>query len=218
MPDEGAPRTKLMLVDDQKQLQDFSWGNGYCVQEYRWGKRILCSTDGDRMEFFLRLVSRNPGPYGLTYILEDNDRTPDFRRGRYIANAPMTFDQLKYFTDEFHEFLCEDGRHHLMVHCKATGGAVIYDQHDYYYVYGQLDALEIELSREGFEPRGYELAIHGHLINQDPAELHRLMQFRPWMWRELEATDTSREQVGLWQYIKMKSRAKWYDWTRKAPD
>lgn len=215
--EESPPLTKLVLPGDQDEPLSFSWGMAFDLHDRPWGKRLMCSTDGDRMAFFLRLVARTSGPFDLVYVLEDNTNSPQFAKGRYLSNSPLTLDQVKYFADEFHDFLCDDGRHHLVTRCTATNATVVYDQHDYYYVYGEAAALAAELESEGFVSRTFELGIHGHRIDVDSAELPRLLELRPWIWQELEAPDTSADQVGSFAYLKMRIRAKWKEFKWKPP-
>lgn len=209
--------SRLFGVSADNEPEPFEWGHGYLLQEYGWGRRLMCSTDGDRIAFLERLMSRYPGPFQLKFILEDNQGVPEMPTGRYHSPLDLTATQISYFFHEFSEFLSTDGRHHLMI-SSATGGAVVYDQHDYFFVYGGIDELLQEFQAEGYTERDYRLGTHGHKVHSDVEPLRRLLRYWPWTWSQLEATDTSRHRVGLLRYAWLKVRAWWFDRTRKFPD
>jgi hypothetical protein len=211
-------KSRLSLLTESGDFVPHSWGNGYQDQQFRWGRRLICSSESAGVDFLSRLVFRYPGPYHVTYVLEDNDGAPEFRRGRYISPNALTEAQLRIFLDEFRQFLEEDGRHNLMIRCAKTDGTVVYDQHDYFFVYGGIGDLLRELVDEGYQPRTYGLGRHGHQIGHDIEPLQRLMAFRRWQGGPLEATDTPRHRAGLFDYVMMKLRAIWNDWTNRAPD
>ena len=175
-----------------------------------------------RMETALTFLSGSlgdtPGPFLVTYVLEDNLKTPKFRRGRYVSSRSLSLPQTVYFLNEFRTFLAGDGRHGLIVNCLTSKGAVVYDQHDFFYVYGVLDSLIDELRSENCEERSYELPVHGHWIQDDSPELSRLMGFWHWTWKDLEATDTDSRREGLLRRIRMELRAWWFDRVNRTPD
>jgi hypothetical protein len=207
-----------MLLGESGDLSLFSWGNGYEIQHSRWGRRLICSSETPGVDFLRRLVFRYPGPFGITYVLEDNDGAPEFRRGRYHSPNLLTRAQLEIFLDDFREFFEEDGRHHLMVSCAKTNGMVVYDQHDYFFVYGGVDELVPKLICEGYQAREYELGRHGHRIGEELEPLRMLMSFREWKWRPLEVTDTTRHRAGRLEFAMMKLRAIWYNRTKRTPE
>lgn len=214
-PDEEA-RSKVWIESEPGSLEPFAWGKGYELQVHDWGRRLLCSTDGDRIDFFLRLAGRYPGPFGFTYILEDSCGGA-YPEGRYVYGDELSQTQLEFFLRQFGEFLSWDGRHHLMLYCRTTSATIVYDQHDYYFVYGRVEELLRELEAEGHAPTSFVLGQHGHKMESDSAEFQRLMEFWPWIRQPLEITDTTPERVGWWQFTRMKIRAWWFKRTRKAP-
>jgi hypothetical protein len=215
-PDKHEPLAKLLAPDESGVMAPFTWGKAYRYETYYWGNRIMCSTDEDRIDWLVELASRYPGPFDLNYILEDESGRHNYPEGRYMKSS-VSLDQLKFFFHEFHDFLAFDGRHHVMVHCNTTRGMVVFDQHDYFYVYGGLDSLLQDLKQRGFIERSFVLGRHGHPIKEESPDLHRLMEFWPWNWRALEATDITKERLGFFQNLRLQIRSRWHSFTHRFP-
>jgi len=212
---KGSP-SKLSILENGQAVAK-QWGRGYELQEYGWGKRVRCSTDGDRIHFLLALLERYPGPFSVTYILEDATATPRVEEGRY-SRSGLTRNQVEFFLQTYSDFLQHDSRHHIFINCLSKAGAIFYDQHDYFYVYGSPDQLLLKLRSEGFLPMSYELGEHLHTFQNDPAPLYDLMEFWPWTYTPLELTDVTRPRIGLLRFAWLKLRACWFDRTSRAPD
>jgi hypothetical protein len=213
--DTDAVPSKLLVLDRNKPVPKI-WGRGYELQEFRWGRRIRCSTDGDRVEFLRSLLDRYPGPFAITYVLEDKHRT-SYREGRYRSPS-LTRQQVDFFLEKFSDFIQNDGRHHIYVSCSTSGGAVIYDQHDFFFVYGSLDQHMLRLRSEGFRPTAYDLREHAHAIKGDSAALDELLRFWPWAYSPPEITDVTTSRIGILRFAWLKLKAWWHDRTRRVPD
>lgn len=169
-------RVKLFVLDEQGNRQPKQWGNGWLLQEYSWGRRILCSTDDDRMSFMLSLISTYAGPYTVAYVLEDSAGLEGARMGRYEI-GDRTLVQVEHFLTEFGDLIQFDGRHHFHVGCPDR--TVVYDQHDYFFVYGDIDSLQSQLIERGYRELDYELGVHGHLMGPDVSLIRQLLDYWP---------------------------------------
>lgn len=205
MPD----RVKLFILDEKGNRQPKQWGNGWLLQEFPWGRRILCSTVDDRMSFLLSLISAYPGPFKIAYVLEDNVGLEDAPMGRYEIKD-RTLVQVEHFVSEFGDLIQFDGRHHFHVGCPDR--TVVYDQHDYFLVYGDIDALQGLLIERGYRKLDYELGVHAHLMGPDVSPIRQLLDYWPWRWSGLEAPDTSAARVGKLEWFRLKVRAWRNEW------
>lgn len=208
---------RLLVYDSAGHLVPHTWGKKVQLQTPHFGKRLLCSTDGNPLEFLLWLLERKAGPYQLCFIQAHLRQPSRIKPCRYWSPKDLTRVQIKTFSEEFEGFLLNDGGYQLLVNC-GDGRPIVFDDHDYFYIYGAVDDLYQTLKEQGWSEDSFSLGDHGHRISDNDGELKRLLAYWPWFKARIEATDVPLEHQPLWSRVKLKARAYWFDHTRGHKD
>ncbi len=139
--------SKLGAWDPERGWIPVAYTNCYQKQSISGVNRILIATSGSTTQLLTELLPFYPGPYRLVYLL---------------VTPPEGFDPMKYeaigvekaqmvdLFEKFRAFLESDARHHLWLHSEG-GGTLICDEHDWIYVYGNLDSIEQFLVERNFK-------------------------------------------------------------------
>lgn len=186
-------QAKLIITGPDGEPQPYKPRDAY-VREQTYGVwRLAVSTGRPRMDFMLECAARYPGPFWITYVMESEGF--GMEPGRYHGPTGQTITQIGYFLHQFAPFLESDGRHHIWVSCEATDGIIVYDQHDFFYLYQQLDEHESALAEAGFtndfEYPFTEQHLHVFPPRTDGLE-QELWKFWDWHYGPLALSDTFR--------------------------
>jgi hypothetical protein len=102
-------------------------------------ERLALTPAGGHVALLRDLAAELGGPLGVIYVLNVARRSG--RAGWYYSPLWELAD-VHAFLDRFVEFFERDGRHEVWIVNPGSGHKVIYDEHDWIYAYGALDALE----------------------------------------------------------------------------
>lgn len=170
---------KLGAWDPVSGWSPIHWQDTYVRESISGVARILVAPSMP-----LHFISQALGLYGerfrLVYLLVTPPDGYDF--GRYEADL-LSIEEVLEFLLEFGEFLGRDARHHVWIHALDGGGTIIWDEHDWVYLYGHLESVEALLAQQGFTEGKPEIPFP-HLHNEDPelnSEMERLLAALPWV-------------------------------------
>lgn len=143
------PDAKIYRAESEDKILPFQPENRIQFQTQYSGSRAIISTDRDRIEFYKAILDLYPGPFFITLVIQQPFGAFQ-QAGRYHSDRGKTRIQIDYFLDYFHDFISYDGFHHLWVTCETTDGIIVYDQHDYFYVYAKAEEARQKFLAEGF--------------------------------------------------------------------
>ncbi len=192
---DNLPDAKLYQALDNEGLVPHVPEDMYDLEETVLGTRLLVETKMDRVEMFKKLLDVYPGPFFLTVVVQEPYGA--FKTaGRYHSEYDKTRIQVDYFLDYFHDFICYSGFIHVWVTCQTTKGIVVYDQHDYYFVYEKaLEAAEIVKGLGFVEGSINPDFAHAHSSRPDihpgPEEL---LNYGNWRLESLQIQDVARPE------------------------
>ncbi len=146
---ETWPDAKLYRADSEEKIFPFQPENRVEFQSQDSGSRLIVSTSQDRIDFFKSIIDLFPGPYFITLVIQEPFGAFQ-QAGRYYSERDKTRLQIDYFLDYFHDFISYDGFHHLWITCESTDGIIVYDQHDYFFIYVKAEEARQKLLAEGF--------------------------------------------------------------------
>jgi hypothetical protein len=186
-----AEETKLKLGADEWHLQTpVRYHNVYSIEQTAGPERLIIGPAADHLRLLLSLAEVWQGEYYLLYVLlvpRQGKREP----GRYQSPGPLTLEQVAAFCRRFAHFLQGDGRHHLWIGSAVNAGLLIYDQHDWIWAYGDLQAYISVLQASGFAEGEVVLPVpHSHNYHPtfDAAE-DELAEFWEWSYFPLQPDD-----------------------------
>lgn len=136
---------KIGNIDNQEEL---AWDNIFQVEKYPSYSRLLIGCKSREIPLILDLCKEMEGPFGVLHVLLVSRLGKE--SGRYQAPQPLSYAELELFLYEHQEYFEQDGRHHLWVASVSGEGQFIYDNHNYIYAYGDIDAYVIKLTSNGF--------------------------------------------------------------------
>lgn len=112
------------------------------------GERIRVAVPRHKTSLLLQLIEILQEPFQLLYVLH----TPrgEGETGRY-QSPELSRAQVRAFLTRFEHYLLGDARHDLWVRSVATGAVVVWDRHNDFYAYGDLDAVDARLRQLGFD-------------------------------------------------------------------
>ena len=164
--------------------------NVYSVEQTTGPGRLLIGASVDHIEILLSLAETWRKNYYLLYVLLV-PRLGKREAGRYQSPGPLSFDQIAKFCRHFAPFFQGDGRHHFWIGSTDNSGLLIYDQHNWIYAYGDLEAYTRVLQSRGFTVGKIELPVpHSHGFNAefDSAE-DELAAYCNWTYFPLQPDD-----------------------------
>lgn len=174
-------KCKLARPLEDGSLVPYDWGNQFTVEEAAGDKRLLATTSTDRIAFLIEMLRPYPGPLIVCYVLiEDKPGLP--MRPGYYYSPEVNLDQVIDFLTEFQDMFVYDGSQAVHLLCKSSGGLVVYDEHDLYFLYGDFSSqLELLRSRGYADGGDFCLDRHAHFF-RDSFSLWIFELFKLWPW------------------------------------
>lgn len=154
--------SKLGAWDPDQGWIPITYNNCFQKQSISGVHRILIASSGSTIKLIQELIEFFPGPYRLAYLLVT---PPDgFQQMKYETDG-LDRSQVDRFLEAYGPFLEGDARHHVWIH--SGHGTIIWDEHDWLYVYGSLESVEGYLMAQNF---GEEMPVipFPHLHNESP--------------------------------------------------
>lgn len=170
---------KLGAWDPVNGWSPIHWANTY-VQESISGVSRLLVAPQRPLEFVKNVLDIYGERFRLVYLLVTPPDGYDF--ARYEIDS-LSLEQVQSFLTEFGDFLGRDARHHIWLHALDGGGTIIWDEHDWVYLYGHLGSVTQLLQDRNFTEGKPEIPFP-HLHSEDPAqnlEMQRLLAALPWV-------------------------------------
>ncbi len=141
---------------------------------------IIDATDGP-VDLLLELTQDWPGPYGALFL--------DFHHARFAVPLEKSREEIVLFLATFRDFL-ELGPDFNLWLASAHGMQIVWDEHDYFYAYGDEELYMPVLRRRGFSPGLIRVqSPHMHLYGHDKGDLERLMSYWGWIESPLLPSD-----------------------------
>ena len=184
---------KLYTGDNGHNLVPYVQPNIFKVIQTSIGDRAIVSTTIDRIDLFKQFLNLFPGPFTILVVIQQ-PYLAFKKRGRYTSESDKTHIQVEFFLDTFNDYISFDGFHDLWVCCESSNGKVIYDQHDWYYIYGKAREAENILRSLGFIEREVPLPPHhAHCQRHDiHPGTHELLDYTKWFLNPLLPSDVVR--------------------------
>ncbi len=171
--------SKLGAWDPEKGWIPVTYHDCFQKQSISGVNRILIASAGSTTELVAELLQFLPQPYRLVYLLVT---PPDgFEPKKYEIDG-VTTGQIKDLFERYRPFLESDARHHLWIHSDGGKGTIICDEHDWIYMYGNLDAVEAFLLEKSFREE-MPIIPFPHLHNESSANdetMRSLLGHFPW--------------------------------------
>lgn len=170
---------KLGAWDPVNGWSPIHWNNTFAKESISGVGRLLVAPK-EPLDFVSQILGFYGERFRLVYLLVS---PPDgFEFARYEV-ASLSNDEVQAFLSEFGDFLSRDARHHVWIHALDGGGTIIWDEHDWVYLYGHLGAAQDFLSSKSFYEGKPEIPFP-HLHNEDPAQtpaMVKLLGALPWV-------------------------------------
>ena len=210
----NLPDAKLYRAISPTELVPFVPDNQFQLSTTKLGTRLIFSTNEDRIEMFKHMLDLYPGPFFITVVVQEPHGalvTP----GRMYSERDKTRVQIDYFLDYFHDYISFGGMFHLWISCQSSDGIIVYDQHDYFFVYQRAQEAAAFFRERGYREQEIELEFdhaHSERIDIVPGT-KEMLDYGNWMWSQLELTDVARPRAKSMQILILKFRH-WFG-TRK---
>ncbi len=170
---------KLGAWDPINAWSPVTWADNFTHESISGVSRLLVAPR-QPLDFVSKVLSVYGERFRLVYLLVT---PPDgYKFSRYEIEQ-ITLNDVQSLLLEFGEFLGRDARHHVWLHALDGGGTIIWDEHDWVYLYGHLNSATQFLETEGFTEGKPEIPFP-HLHNEDPEqtpEMERLLAALPWV-------------------------------------
>lgn len=137
---------KIGKIDNQQEL---AWDNIFQVENFPSFSRLRIGCKSQEIPLILEFCKEMAGPFGVLHVLLVSRLRKE--PGRYQTPQPLSYEELEQFLYKHQEYFERDGRHHLWVASLSGEGQFIYDNHNYIYAYGDIDAYVIKLTSHGFK-------------------------------------------------------------------
>ena len=189
------PNAKVYTADPDLNLIPIYPTNLFKIATTQMGNRAFATTNLDRILVMKRLLDLFPGPFSLLLVIQEPNGA-FMHAGRYTSEEGKSRIHVDYFLDYFHDYISYDGFLHLWICCDSTGGKVIYDQHDWFNIYGKADESESVFRELGFVEREAEkLPPHAHCKRHDiyPGT-KEMLEYGTWRLSPLELADVARPE------------------------
>jgi hypothetical protein len=108
------------------------------------------------------------------------------RQGRYQSPGVLDQQSRDEFLYEFGEYLDRDGRHQLWIGTPENSALIVWDEHQWIYCYGDLDAFERVARQAHLAPGRAEIPVpHSHCYHNlfDDTEDEMIGRY-DWIWSE----------------------------------
>lgn len=207
---DNLPDAKLFQALDSESLVPFVPENVYERNETELGVRLLVSTSMDRIEMFKMLLDFYPGPFFVTVVVQEPYGAFD-KAGRYHGDYDKSRMQIDFFLDYFHDFISYSGFIHVWVTCQTTKGILVYDQHDYYFVYEKAEEAAEKLAGLGFQEGKIGADFH-HAHSSRPDIVpggKELLEYGSWRLEGLEIQDVARPDKKTVKNAYLRLRSWW---------
>lgn len=170
--------------------QAVRFGDVWSVEHTTGPDRLIIGPAAQQVDLLLSLAQLWRGGFFLLYVLlvpRQGKRDP----GRYQSPGSLSFAEITAFCHHFQQFLETDGRHHIWIGSTSGAGTLIYDQHNWIWAYGDLDAYIKTLTARGFTQGPVELPVphsHNYHPTNDQWE-EELMAYWKWVDFPLQPGD-----------------------------
>jgi hypothetical protein len=170
---------KLGAWDPVNGWSPIHWSDTYAAESISGVSRLLVAPR-QPLSFVVDALALYGNSFKLVYLLVT---PPDgYEFARYELDA-LNREEVSSVLEEFGGFLGGDARHHIWIHALDGGGTLIWDEHDWVYLYGHLASATDLLQSKGFREGKPEIPFP-HLHNEDPdqtSEMERLLKALPWV-------------------------------------
>lgn len=115
----------------------------YHVEQSSGVERIVLGLSKKHVDTVLELATQYCEPFYILYVLHTSHA--DHEQGRYQSKAFSYFEVCTLF-NTFKDFFENDSRHDVWLHSPQSNATIVYDRHNFIYVYGfddeQLASIE----------------------------------------------------------------------------
>lgn len=186
----SLPDAKVYKLDPAEILIPHIPDNAYQISKAFGRDRLVFTTNQDRIEVLKKVLEMYPGPFFITLVI--NSRLGALKKkGRMYSDWHKSRIQIDFFLDYFHDFISYGGWFHVWVSCHTTNGIVVYDQHDRFFAYEQINEVTDLLKSSGFQD-GYCESKFKHVLfdRLDIIPGHvEMLNYGKWQWAPLEISD-----------------------------
>jgi hypothetical protein len=151
--------------------------------------RMIVGLPSGHVDLWLKLASALTSPFLILYVLV----VPrGVEPGRYQLTRSLNLDELNQFTNRYHKFFEQDGRHNIWVHSPADQATIIYDRHQVLWLYGKEELFKQILLAEGFIAGTVEIPTpHFHNYKDEfDADQNSIVSWREFVRTPLKESDT----------------------------
>lgn len=181
--DSPVPQHKFTTVVEEGVFKPHSYGNHYSVDE----SRLCIAPSSSHIELLIKLSRAMASPFRIRYVLQVPSEL--FLAGRYDLTNDFSRDELESFLNRFSRFFEEDGRHHIWIRTSDVASALVYDQHNIIYAYGQLDAFTRVCVEEGMTKGVVDVPFpHAHAF-QEKYDQDLAVLLSEWSWEHSDLVE-----------------------------
>ena len=147
------------------ELQEYVHPDLYHVEQSSGIERVVMGLSKSHIDTVLELAAMFYEPFYIVYVLHTSHI--DNESGRYQSKA-NSYSQVNTLFTNFKDFFENDSRHDVCLYSPQSNATIVYDRHNFIYLYGFVDKQLDSIQRKGLKQKAFTIPFpHVHCYHEE---------------------------------------------------
>lgn len=136
------------------ELKEYVHSDLYHFEKCSGMERIVMGLSKNHVDTVLELAVPFIEPFTMLYVLHTSHTGQE--HGRYQSMA-MSYNEVQALFTSCKDFFQNDSRHDIWLHSPQSNATIVYDRHNFIYLYGFADEQLNSIKRRGLEKKEFTI-------------------------------------------------------------